>query len=232
MNDTDVFGEAIKACYYNNDKTDIKVHSPNFDEDIIPIDYLFRTFKEMPELERTALELVYGRVLDVGCGAGSHSLHIQNEKKLDVTAIDTSEGAIEIARKRGVENALHYNFFEMKNEKFDAILMLMNGSGIIGKLSNLKNFFIHARTLLNHKGSIIMDSSDLIFLFDKKVDTLQNYYGELEFQISYKDLKSKPFDWLYIDFKKLENMALKNGFSCERLKKGPHFDYLAKLQQF
>ena len=232
MKDPDVFGEAIKAFYYNNDHTNITVHSPNFDDDVIPITHLFRSFKEMPELEKIALKHATGHILDVGCGAGSHSLYLQNKLKLEVTAIDTSVGAVEIVEKRGIVNARCEDFFNLKNEKFDTILMLMNGSGIIGKLNNLSQFFPHARSLLTENGCILMDSSDLTFLFEEEIGSLNYYYGELEFQISYKNLKSETFDWLYIDFEKLKEVALENGFSCELIKKGRHFDYLAKLQQY
>ena len=229
----DIFGKAIKAFYEENDETDIMVHSPDFDDDIIPVKYFFREFDEMPSPEQAALKLCRGKILDVGCGAGSHALYIQEEMKLDCLAIDTSPGAIEIAKKRGVINAECKNFFDLKNEKFDTILSLMNGSGIIGKLKNLKQFFEHSRYLLEDNGQILMDSSDLIYLFEEE-DDLSNrkeYYGELSFHISYKNLNSEVFDWLYIDPELLKKEALKNNFSCKIIKKGRHFDYLALLER-
>lgn len=137
----DIFGNAIKAFYEENDRTDIVVHSPDFEDDIIPVEYLFRNFSQMPEIEQKALNLCQGKILDVGCGAGSHSLYLQQEKNLQVKAIDTSEGAIEIARKRGIENATCEDFFKLKDETFDTILMLMNGIGIVGELKKSQPFF-------------------------------------------------------------------------------------------
>lgn len=207
------------------------VHSPDFEDDIIPVKYLFREFAEMPLPEQAALRLCKGKVLDVGCGAGSHALYIQEEMKLDCLAIDTSPGAVEIAKKRGVINAECVNFFSLKNERFDTILLLMNGSGIIGKLKNLKQFFKHSGNLLKENGQILMDSSDLIFLFeDEDVAAHDEYYGELSFHLSYKNSNSEVFDWLYIDPHLLKKEALKHNFSCEIIKKGRHFDYLVLLQ--
>ncbi|TBW28348.1 bifunctional 2-polyprenyl-6-hydroxyphenol methylase/3-demethylubiquinol 3-O-methyltransferase UbiG [Gramella sp. KN1008] len=226
----DIFGKAIKAFYEDNDRTDINVHSPDFEDDIIPIDYLFRNFEEMPPLEKKALELCKGKVLDVGCGAGSHSLYLENNRNLDCMAIDTSAGAIEIARKRGLKNAVCQDFFKLKHEKFDTILMLMNGSGIIGKLQNLKDFFEHSRTLLKAEGQILLDSSDLIYLYDDEIPEQEQYYGELQFQLSYKDYQSDFFDWLYIDPNLLRKKAEENNFSCKIADKGSHFDYLAVLK--
>ncbi len=139
--DPDIFGKAITAFYEKDDETDIIVHSPDFDDDVIPVPYLFRHFKEMPKLEQKALQLCRGRVLDVGCGAGSHSLHLQEERKLEVVAIDTSAGAVEICRKRGISDARNIAFEELSEEKFDTILLLMNGTGIVGKMKFLEPLF-------------------------------------------------------------------------------------------
>ena len=225
----DIFGTAIKAFYEENDSTEINVHSPDFEDDVIPTEYLFRDFNEMPEIEQRALKLCHGNVLDVGCGAGSHALYLQNKRNLKVHAIDTSEGAIEIAQKRGVKNVDIQDFFKIKDQKFDTILMLMNGSGIIGNLDNLKVFFDHSRFLLKEGGKILMDSSDLIYLFDGEIEDSEKYYGEFEFQVSYKGQKSEKFDWLYIDPELLEKYASKNGFNTEIIFKGDNYEYLASL---
>ena len=235
MNKTDIFGNAIKAYFKNGDTTPIKVHSADFDDDEIPVEYLFRNFEEMPPLEQKALKQCSGRVLDVGCGAGSHALYLQQERKLEVHAIDTSEGAIEIARARGIKSAEAIDFFHLSGEKFDTVLMLMNGSGIIGKLQNLTKFFQHSAKLLNPGGKILLDSSDLSYLFDADedggiwVNPEDGYYGELQYQTSYKGEFSENFDWLYVDFESLKYAAEANGFNCKLIKKGDHYDYLAEL---
>ena len=220
---------AIKAFYEEKDQTDIIVHSPDFDDDIIPVDYLFREFSEMPEIEQKALRSCTGKVLDVGCGAGSHALYLQNKLNLQVKAIDTSPLAVEIAAKRGLQNVHCEDFFKLKNEKFDTILMLMNGSGIIGKLKNLDSFFIHARSILNDAGQILMDSSDLIYLFDEEISEEDHYYGELQYKVSYKDRQSDYFDWLYIDPKLLKKHAELNDFNCEIIAEGENYEFLARL---
>ncbi len=232
----DIFGTAIKAWYYDRDPTDIIVHSPNFDDDIIEVAYLLRDFKEMPPIEKKALENCAGKVLDIGCGAGSHELYLQNNKNLQVTGIDISPGVIEVAKERGLKDARYINFFDLNNEKFDTLLFLMNGTGIVGKLNQLDNFFQHSKKLLAPAGKILIDSSDLRYLFDEDedggiwVEMDSDYYGELEFTISYKNERSEPFSWLYIDFKILSLAAAKNGFSCEMIMEGEHYDYLAELK--
>lgn len=234
--DNDIFGIAILAYQENQDETDIIVHSPDFDDDVIPVPYLFRSYNEMPPLEKKGLELCRGKVLDVGCGAGSHSLYLQNTKKLNVTAIDISKGAVEVARRRGVHDARVDNYFELKNEKFDTILLLMNGTGIIGKLNRLDAFFSRTRELLNPGGSLIIDSSDLKYLYDEEedggiwVDMATGYYGEMQYSVSYKGHTSSSFPWLYLDYNTLQLAASKNGFSCHLIKEGEHYDYLAEIK--
>jgi SAM-dependent methyltransferase len=231
----DIFGKAITAYYENADETDITVHSPDFDDDVIPVPYLFRNFKEMPKLEQKALQLCRGRVLDVGCGAGSHSLYLQEERNLEVVGIDTSAGAIEICRKRGISDARNTAFEELSEEKFDTILLLMNGTGIVGKMKFLDRFFERLKDLLSIDGQVLIDSSDLIYLFDADedggvwVDSSKGYYGELTYRLSYKGKISESFDWLYLDFESLSLAATKNGFNCVKVFEGEHYDYLAKL---
>ncbi len=236
-NNPDIFGKAIKAFYEENDAQNIEVYSPDFDDDVIPVAYLFRSFEEMPPLEKKALALCKGRVLDVGCGAGSHALYLQDEKKLKVTAIDTSAGAVEVAQKRGISDVRNVAFEDLSEEKFDTLLLLMNGTGIIGKMKKLDAFFSKAKSLLKHGGQILIDSSDLIFLFEPDedggvwMDTAAGYYGELVYRLGYKGEISKSFDWLYLDFDSLYLAANKNGFSCKMVKEGEHYDYLARLTQ-
>lgn len=210
--------------------------SDDFEPDVIPVNYLFRTYPEMPLLERKALQLARGKTLDVGCCAGSHALYLQNIKKLPVKAIDLSEGAIEIAKLRGVHHAAVQDFFKLKNEKFHTILLMMNGTGVIGKMRHMTHFFEKIREILKPNGQVLLDSSDLSYLYDREEDrsfwkhVKQSYYGEFTYKIGYKGRTSPPFDWLYIDFKTLKSAALAHGFSCEKIEKGPHYDYLALLR--
>jgi len=230
----DIFGKAIRDYYENNYSEDIVVQAPDFDDDSIPLPYLFRSFDEMPPIEQKALKMVYGKTLDVGCGAGSHSLYLQDHKTLDVTAIDVSKGAIEIAKKRGVTKVKVQDIYALQNEVFDTLLFLMNGSGIIGTLDNIDRFFTHIKTLVSPKGQILIDSSDLSYLFTDEeggfwVDATAGYYGEMKYKMKYKNLESEWFDWLYIDFNTLQNAANAHGFVCELVLEGSNNDYLAKL---
>ncbi|PJB14539.1 MAG: SAM-dependent methyltransferase [Flavobacteriales bacterium CG_4_9_14_3_um_filter_32_8] len=226
----DVIGKALLA-YLDGDSTPNIIVKSSFGEDTLSIPYLFRTAKQLPKIEKTALKLCKGKVLDVGAGSGCHSLILQ-KRKMNVKAIDVSKGAVEVMMKRKI-NAFHIDFHEETNQ-FDTLLFLMNGVGIAGTIKGLKKLLKKAKILLNVDGQILLDSSDISYMFTEddgsmKINLNAPYYGEVSFQMQYKDIKTQPFDWLFIDFELLENIAKPLGYKCELIINGPHFDYLAKL---
>jgi SAM-dependent methyltransferase len=231
----DLFGKAILDFQTNNSPENLITETSISEEDEMSVAYLFRSFAEMPKMEQTALKLAKGKILDVGCGAGSHSLYLQNELHLEVTAIDISENAIKACRLRGIKDARVLDVMMMENEKFDTILLMMNGAGMCGKLKNIPPFLIKLKSLLNEGGQILLDSSDIIYMFDedddggKWIPSDNEYYGEVVFNIGYKGEKEKPFDWMYIDYNTLQNAAFANGLKSELILEGEHYDYLAKL---
>ena len=229
----DPMGQAIRDYFETGHAGRLRVFSPQFDEDELPVAALFRTEERMPKLERTALDLCRGRVLDVGAGAGCHSLTLQR-RGLDVTAIDISPLSVEVMRQRGVESVAVDLFDKTFAGCYDTVLMLMNGSGIIGRLERMPLFFHRMKQLLAAGGQVLMDSSDLRYVFENEdgswdIDLNAGYYGELEYQMQYQKVKGEPFDWLYVDFDTLAFHAQANGFRAELVAEGGHYDYLAVL---
>ena len=231
----DLFGKAILDYQTNNSPEDLITETSISEADEMSVAYLFRSYAEMPKLEQKALQLANGNVLDVGCGAGSHALYLQ-EKGIDVTAIDISANAIKACELRGLKNAKVQDIMQLEGDKFDTILLLMNGAGMCGKLKNIPNFLQKLKALLTDEGQILVDSSDIIYMFDEDEDggkwipTDVDYYGEVIFDIAYKGEKEASFDWMYIDYNTLQNAAVANGLQCELILEGEHFDYLAKIK--
>jgi len=231
----DPMGAAISDYFRHQKAGKLRVFSSQFEEDEIPIDQLFRSFDEMPELEKIALQMANGKILDAGAGSGCHALALQEMGK-EVCAIDISPLSVRTMEERGVRNVRQINLFDAQFlETFDTILMLMNGSGIIGKLENMPDFFQKMKQLLRPGGCILMDSSDLRYLFEDEdgsflIDLAGDYYGEIDFQMQYKNMKGGSFDWLYVDFQTLSLYAAENGFEAELVKEGEHYDYLACLR--
>jgi SAM-dependent methyltransferase len=230
----DIIGRALIDFHNGNYSEDIVTYSSLGDKDTIPLPYLFRNYNAMPIIEQKALDLCRGTVLDAGCGAGSHSLYLQS-KGLNVTALDNSEGAVITSKSRGVNNAIHSDIYDYSGTKFDTILLLMNGIGLAGQLNELYRLLMHLKELLKPGGQILLDSSDIIYMFDEDEDggywvpDNGKYYGEVEFTLAYKGLKSDMFYWLYLDYNSLERVAGQQNISCELVCEGTHYDYLARL---
>ena len=225
----DPMGAAIAEYHRTGRAGTLRVFSSQFDEDEIPVEQLFRSFAEMPLLEQRALDLADGKVLDVGAGSGCHALALQKMGK-EVTAIDISELSVEVMRERGVSDARAVDLYdEHLAEQYDTILLLMNGSGIIGNISGMERFFLRMKQLLKPNGCIYMDSSDLKYLFEEEdgsylIDVAGDYYGVVDFRMQYKQVKGETFDWLYIDFDTLSYYAEQHGFRAELVCQGEHYD--------
>jgi SAM-dependent methyltransferase len=226
-------GAAIHDYYHTGKAGRLIVKSSMFDDDELPVVSLFSDFVQMPELERAALNLARGRILDVGAGSGCHSVALKAMGKEPV-AIDISALSVGVMKERGLD-ARHVNFFDPTfDEKFDTILMLMNGTGIIGRLENMPAFFARLDAMLAPGGSVLIDSSDLRYLYEDEdgtfeIDLADEYYGLVDYQMVYKNVAGEPFDWLYADFETLAYYAEEAGFRAELVFEGEHYDYLARL---
>eukprot|EP00466_Bigelowiella_natans_P016809 jgi/Bigna1/138392/aug1.44_g13100 len=239
----DVFGSAFRDFLNEGSAEDMEYDVVTLDyheSEATPIDYFFRSIDEMPYIERQALELCRGRVLDVGCGAGSHSLYLQEERQLDVTGIDISPGAIQVAKQRGLERAFSGDFLAFKpggssdvgkdgkvfwdsktHKKYETILFMMNGAGMAGNAEGLDRLLQRARALLAPGGQILIDSTDIQYMytsedgsqFEFDFDPKEHYYGETLISVRYKGMQ-ETFPWLFIDFEALRIAAQRNGLEA------------------
>ena len=232
----DPMGAAIRDYFRQGKSAQLKVLSSLFDDDEMPVAHLFRSYHEMPPLEQRALNEARGKVLDVGAGAGCHALALQ-KRGLDVTAVDISPLSCETMKERGVANVECVNIFNQRfQERFDTLLLLMNGTGIAGKLSRLPQLLSRLKQLMNPGAQILIDSSDLRYIYEDEngvldVDLDGAYYGEVDYQMTYRNIIGKSFDWLYADSVVLAECCRQCGLKCEILVQGQHYDYLARIVQ-
>lgn len=230
----DPMGAAIRDYQNKGKASRLRVLSSMFDEDEMPVAHLFRTFNQMPRLEQKALSMAKGRVLDIGAGAGCHALVLQ-ERGLEVKAIDISLLSCEVMKERGVKDAECVNLFNPQLQgKYDTLLLLMNGTGIAGKLNRLSMLLNRLKELLAEGGQILIDSSDLKYIYENEdgsmdIDLNAPYYGEVDYQMQYKNIKGEPFDWLYTDPMLLASISKQCALNCEIVEEGENYDFLARL---
>lgn len=228
----DLMGQAIWDFYHQNAPENIQTETSISELDELPTSHLFRNFDEMNLLEQTALRQAKGKVLDIGAGAGSHSLYLQNESKFDVTALDISPKAIEICKERGIQKAICENILNFNSEKFDTILLLMNGTGIFETIDKVELYLNHLKSLLNPNGQILIDGTDILYMYESEEGgyeiPIEHYYGELDYIVHYKGEQEKPIKWLYLDPDNFEEIATQCGFKYEIIAQEED-SYLARL---
>lgn len=230
----DPFGEAIHDYFEKGKAPDLIVNSNYTEGEEIAASWFFRTEKEMPAVERTALKRCNGKVLDIGAAAGCHTLFLQ-KKGFNVTALEKSEKASEVLKNRGIQKVVCSDIYNFTENQFDTILLLMNGAGIGETLDGLEKLLAHIKTLLTEKGQILIDSTDIKYLFVEEDGSLwidlanDSYYGEMEYEVKYKKSVSK-FKWLFIDFERLKKVAKKAGLNCILIENGENHDFLAQLK--
>lgn len=229
----DLMGRAIWDYYYQENSEDLQTETSISELDDLPVSYLFRDYQEMNALEKKALNLSFGKVLDVGSGAGSHSLYLQNERKLEVTTLDISPKSIEICKARGVKNAICEDLLQFSEKNFDTVLLLMNGTGIFQSLEDIDQYLQKLKSLVAENGQILIDSTDILYMYDQDEDggvlvPATGYYGELDYYLHYKGESELPMKWLYLDFDTLENAAIANGFKIQKIEQLED-SYLAQL---
>ena len=229
----DLMGQAIWDYYHDLNAENLLTETSISEIDDLPVSYLFRDFEEMNVIEQKALELSAGKTLDIGSGAGSHSLYLQNEKKLQVLALDYSPKSIEVCRLRGIENAIWADVLQYSGETFDTILLLMNGTGIFQSLEKIDHYLEKLDALLNENGQILIDSTDILYMYDRDEEggvtvPANHYYGEVDYFMHYKLDTENPIKWLYLDFETFKRAAENNGFEIEKILQEDD-SYLAKL---
>jgi SAM-dependent methyltransferase len=233
--ENDPMGAAIWDHYTAAGKHLITVKTDIAEDEELSPEYLFRNFSQMPDIEQTALKKSKGHILDVGAGAGSHALWLQ-EKGLTVTALDISPYACQTMKERGVLDVRLLDVMQLNNEQFDTILLLMNGLGIAGTPDGLNLLLKHLKTLLKPGGQILADSADLLYLFtDEEGETWvdlnsDKYYGQVEYRLCYRDIKGNPFNWLFIDQETLTVIAQENDLQVIDMIEGSNHDYLTILK--
>lgn len=224
----EVFGAALLDYFYQGSTADLLLHNHYGPPEEMPVEVFFREEEDMPDVERCAMDICEGKVLDIGAGVGIHSLILQH-RGYDVTALEISAEAIQIMNERGVKSILKEDIFALESGSYDTLLLLMNGIGLVGTLQRLETFLKHVKKILAQDGQILLDSSDIMYLYEDIPMPEGNYYGELTYKYEYQEKEGEWFDWLYVDQVTLEDIADKCGYHSQVIFEDDNDHYLARL---
>jgi SAM-dependent methyltransferase len=229
-------GAALLDFHRGATDAEVVISSDLWEDEPTPVAAFYRPDgQNLPELEQRALELCRGRVLDLGAGAGRHALELQRAGH-EVVAVDVLEEAVEIMTDRGVADARCGNLGAVAGERFDTVLMLMHGLGIVGDLRGLGELLQGLERHLAPEARVVCDSADLGAVLESEapgvVDDLvggDRYIGEVEFRLRYRALEGEPYPWLFVDPDALAIIGSSAGFSVEIAATGARGAFLAVL---
>jgi SAM-dependent methyltransferase len=228
----DAFGQALWAAYKGQDVFEILER----DDDLIAVIKTsghFSEYEGWPEIEQRAMQFVKGRVLDVGCGAGRHSLYLQ-EKGFDVLGIDISPLAIKICKLRGLKkaHALPIGDVDFKRGSFDTIIMMGNNFGLFGDMKKARRLLRRFHRMTSEDALIMASSRDPYATND---NTQLQYHklnlerrrmsGQVRIRVRYEKYVGKWFDYLMVSREEMEQILLGTGWKIRKFlnSEGPHY---------
>jgi len=230
----DALGLALRDYWRGHLRASVQVHRADGVSYPMPARLFFRGRSALSSLERMALRLCRGRILDVGAGAGCHSLLLQ-ARGFEVTALDVSPHAVSVMRRRGLRRVARGEAMAPPPGPFDTVLLLMNGIAVVGTLAGLRRFLRRVGASLPADGQVLFDSLDL------RRDPLSRpgalararhagrYFGELCFRLEYRGRMGPPFRLLFVDPARLVREARDAGWRCEVILRAAQGRYLARL---
>jgi SAM-dependent methyltransferase len=229
------FGKALLAFQNGDSGAEFLLRRDDGHEATIPVWLFFRNESQFTDLETAALELCRGSVLDVGCGAGSHSLVLQS-RGLSLTALDISPEAVAIARQRGVADVHCGDILTFTGGPFDTLLLMGHGIGMVETIKGLRRFLKKAHELLREQGQILLDSLDvratdeeIHLAYHEKKRQAGQYIGEIRTMFEFRESKGPYCGWLQVDSETLTEQAEQAGWRCQVVRLGEHGNYLAKM---
>lgn len=221
----DAFGHVFWDCLQGKDSLGILERDDGlFDSDIGAKEY-FTSYEDWAPHQKKAIGYAKGRVLDIGCGAGKHSLHLQ-ENGFDVLGIDTSPLALKVCRERGLKktNLLSITQIDSKLGRFNTLLMLGNNFGLFGNLKRAR-WLLRRFHKITHKGARIiaetLDPYDTTEPFHLKYHEFNRKRGrmpgQLRIRIRYKRYVTPWFDYLCVSPDEMRNILKDTGWKIKSL---------------
>ncbi|KAA8923552.1 MAG: SAM-dependent methyltransferase [Thermoplasma sp.] len=207
----DAFGHALKDYHLGKCSYEM-VETKDGKIDVTSISYYFRDYDDWPAMEREAIRYAGGRIIDVGAGAGRHSLYLQNHG-FDVTAFDVSPLAVEVMRDRGLKNVKLAGIDEIDGG-WETMILLGNNFGLLRTIREAHEFLRRFYSESSEGAKIIAETTDPI---SAGFHAESGYPGELEIRITYERYRTGWFRYLLVDRVKLEEIVDGTGWHIESI---------------
>lgn len=240
--DLDVYGREMMAFYRGEALSEIIERSDGF-MDASPNygrNYYLGEFKGWAPAEKTALKFVKGRVLDIGCGAGRHSLVLQ-KKGFDVLGIDKSPLALQVCRLRGLKKTRVLSIERLPRLKagfFDTFLMLGNNFGLFGSFAKARRLLGVMRKLSGPGAVIIAQTLDPHqtnepdhLRYHRQNLQKGRMVGQVRIRVRFRNLKGPWMDYLFVSKKEMKEILKGTGWRIKRFIPSMGSVYIAVIQK-
>jgi len=236
----DTFGQEMWACYKGEEAAEIVERDDGYFNSTPgnPKSY-FSEYADWSPIDRKAMEFVKGRILDIGCGAGRHSLYLQN-KGFDVQGIDSSPLAIKVCKLRGLKNArvMPIEELDFKPNSFDTVIMMGNNFGLFGGFKKAKRILKKMHKITSRNGLIIASTRDTFktdnpdhLAYHKLNRQRGRMPGQLRLRIRFRKCVGNWFDYLIVSKKELEGMLKGTGWQIKETIDSGNSAYIAVIQK-
>lgn len=229
----DAVGHEFLAHLRGEDNYEIVERNDGYTEPSPGTKVYFSEYKDWPPYERKAIRHARGRVLDVGCGAGRHSLYLQ-KKGLSVLGIDASPLAIKVCKLRGLKRAKVMNVTRISRNlgTFDTVLMLGNNFGLFGSFKRARWLLRRLYGLTSDTARIVAETVDP---YDTKNPSHLTYHklnrkkgrmpGQIRLRIRYQTYATPWFDYLFVSKPEMKRIVKGSGWGVERFidSRGPMY---------
>jgi SAM-dependent methyltransferase len=237
----DAYGQQLLAQFNSGTpKAEFIERDDNFIDTGSEAGLYFFEYEQWSPVEQKAIKQVKGRVLDIGCGAGRHSLYLQR-KGFEVSAIDNSPGAIEVCKLRGVKNAMVKSIVEIDDfepNSFDTILMMGNNFGLFGDAENAESLLKELYRITSSDAQIIAGTRN-----PYKTNSPEHleYHelnrqrgrmpGQIRMRVRYGKTVGEWFDYLFVSPEEMKEMVADANWQLKELMESESANYFAVISK-